>query len=70
MSNSGGMQTLVPLRSRPELIRQFIPYAPDVLGNVRNVLSVLRPPSEGEAIDSAIHWVASNRASNDIQVSF
>ena len=38
-------------------------------GNLGNLLPALRPTSEGEVIDSAIHWVTFHRASNDVQFS-
>ena len=44
--------------------------APEVLGNVGNVLPTFRPSSKGEVVDSAIYWVTFHRASNDVQFSF
>ena len=40
-----------------------------MLGNVGNILSVFRPSSKGEVVDSAIHQAAFHRASNDVQFS-
>ena len=47
----------------------FIPGSPEVSGNPRDFLSVLRPTSKGEAIDSAIHEVTFNGTSNYVQFS-
>ena len=46
---------------------QFIPSTPEVSGNMRDILNLIWSPSKSEAIDSAIHWVAFNCSSNDIQ---
>ena len=40
-----------------------------MLGNAGNVLLAIRPSSKGEAVDDAVHWVAFDRASNDVQFS-
>ena len=58
-----------PLEELARLDGWFIPSAPEVSGNVWNVLSVFGPSPKGEAVDSAIHWVAFTRASNDVHFS-
>ena len=58
-----------PLEEKARFNGQFIPSAPEVSGNVGNILPVFGPCSKGEVIDSAIHWVTFHRASNDVQFS-
>ena len=58
-----------PLEEKTGIDRQFIPDTPEVSGNVRNFLLMLRPSPKGEAIDGAIHWVLFHRALNDVQFS-
>ena len=64
------MQTLVPLRSRPELMDSSSLADPEMSGNVGNFLHSIGPPSRGEVIDGAIHQVTFYRASNDVQFRF
>ena len=48
---------------------EFVPSAPEVLGNEGNILLAFGPTSKGEAVDDAIHQVTFHRASNDVQLS-
>ena len=50
-----------PLEEQARFNGQFIPSAPEVLGNAGNVLQAFRPSSKGEAVDGSIYWVELHR---------
>ena len=58
-----------PLEEQARLNGQFVPSAPEVLGNVGNILPVFRPSSKGEVVHGAIHQITFHGASNDVQSS-
>ena len=46
-----------PLEEKTIIYGQFISSAPEMSGNVRDVLNMIWSSSKGQVIDSAIHWV-------------
>ena len=46
-----------PLEEKARFDRQFVLSAPEVLGNVGNVLPAFGPSSKCEVVDSAVNWV-------------
>ena len=56
-----------PLEEWARFDGQFIPSAPEVLGNAGNILLAFGLSSKGEAVDSAVHQVTFHGASNDVQ---
>ena len=58
-----------PLEEEAQIDEQFVPVSPEMSGNAGNVLPSIRPPSNSEAIDSAIHQGTFHRALNDVQFS-
>ena len=58
-----------PLEEKTIINGQFISSAPEMSGNMRDILNTIWPYSKGQVIDRVMHWVTFHCSSNDIQFS-